>query len=774
MSPATLQRPQIDPRTRPYEPRGGALRLMRCRDRQVLMDGPAGTGKTLAILTKIDAALRRWPGARGLVVRKTRASMSQSVLVTYEEKVLPEGDPLKDGPSREHRTSYVYPNGSELVVGGMDKADRIMSTEYDIIGVVEATELTEDDWEKLTTRLRNAVMPFQQLISDCNPAGPQHWLNQRCLKGQTTRVLSRHEDNPTVTEDYLDTLRALTGARRARLYEGKWVAQEGLVYPEWGDANLIDEMPAGWQAWRKLRSIDFGFTNPFVCLWGAVDGDGRLYIYREWYRTQIIVSDHAARIKELSGDERYEATAADHDAEDRATLHRAGVLTVPARKAISPGIQAVEERIRPAGDGRPRLFLLRTALVEADPLLIEAKKPYSTEQEFGEYIWPKGQDGKPMKEVPVDDNNHGCLIAGTLVATEHGSVPIEEIRAGDKVWTRAGIRRVSESGLTNFSAPILKLQTASGEVLEGTGNHPVYVEGSGFVRLDAIRYNDVVVVSHVSTEQGICQSAWLKRSSTAGSSTVDTQMRDSLATATISGARTKGRRVGGVSCIGIYGRTSTDRFRTDATFTTKITIRRITRQKTLSALHGRNTARGTERNSASEEGGTMRPTALGCAKARSLGTARRRAGRATRVPQRQRIGRVCLYGKRLATIAIGRSEQWPVAPRTGFAAMPARLHGATGRGWTTRNGIAPAAARSLPSTSTALPETAHARVLSVADTGKSARVYNLKVDGEPEFFANGILVHNCDALRYMVMQLDGPRIRTPPPNVGRTHSTRRP
>ncbi len=30
-------------------------------------------------------------------------------------------------------------------------------------------------------------------------------------------------------------------------------------------------------------------------------------------------------------------------------------------------------------------------------------------------------------------------------------------------------------------------------------------------------------------------------------------------------------------------------------------------------------------------------------------------------------------------------------------------------------------------------------------------VYNLTVEGVPEYFANGLLVHNCDALRYAVM-----------------------
>jgi PBSX family phage terminase large subunit len=359
----------------------------------------------------------KYDGMRAAIVRKTRSSMTESVLVTFESKVMREGDPIADGASRPQRHSYIYPNKSEVVVAGMDNPAKIMSTEYDLIAVFEATELEENDWETLTTRLRNGVMPYQQILGDCNPAHPSHWLNQRCIVGKTMRLLSRHEDNPSVTASYLQTLRNLTGARRDRLYGGKWVAQEGMVYEEFNPKiHLIDSMPAGWEAWPKYRSVDFGFTNPFVCQWWALDPDGRLYMYREIYRTRRLVEDHARHIIELSEGERIIATLADHDAEDRATLAKHGVPTDPARKTISRGIQAVQARLRPAGDGKPRIFFLRNALAEVDDALVEAKLPYATDQEFENYVWPKGKDGKPEKEMPVDAYNHGMDAARYMVA----------------------------------------------------------------------------------------------------------------------------------------------------------------------------------------------------------------------------------------------------------------------------------------------------------------------------------------------------------------------
>jgi phage terminase large subunit len=197
------------------------------------------------------------------------------------------------------------------------------------------------------------------------------------------------------------------------------VSAEGTVYEFDARLHLIDPFPIP-AAWTRFRSIDFGYTNPFVCGWWALDPDGRMYLYREIYMTQRTVRQHADQIKRLERwyvnddgktpnpqRERIEATVADHDAEDRATLHECGIYTRPADKAISPGIQAVESRLAVAGDGRPRLFVVRGCLVERDEELAAAHKPVCTEQEFDVYVWPKGADGRPVKEVPVDLNNHG-------------------------------------------------------------------------------------------------------------------------------------------------------------------------------------------------------------------------------------------------------------------------------------------------------------------------------------------------------------------------------
>lgn len=409
---------------RNYEFRGDNLAVQDMTDPEILLCGPAGSGKTLAILHKINRAMWDWPGARTLIVRKVRADLAQSVLVTYERDVLGQDNPICAGVLRENRMSYRYPNGSEIVVGGMDRPGKILSSEYDIIYPAEAVQFEQGDWETFEMRNRNFVIPHQQIIADTNPGHPQHFLKQMADRGALRFLNSFHKDNPAywdlATGDWtergrkyvLGNLGRLTGVRKARYVDNKWVIAEGAVYDEFSDAiHVIDRFDIP-KEWRRFRSIDFGFTNPFTCAWYAMDEDGRLYLYREIYMSQRTVADHAKQIKALSEGERIEFTVADHDAEDRATLKQNGIPTIAAEKAISAGIQEMKNRLRIAGDGKPRLMYLRNSLVELDENLVDPEAPERhlvptcTVDEFSAYVWPKGEDGKVNKEKPVDAHNH--------------------------------------------------------------------------------------------------------------------------------------------------------------------------------------------------------------------------------------------------------------------------------------------------------------------------------------------------------------------------------
>ncbi|CAM2005762.1 NHL domain-containing protein [Acanthopleuribacter pedis] len=78
----------------------------------------------------------------------------------------------------------------------------------------------------------------------------------------------------------------------------------------------------------------------------------------------------------------------------------------------------------------------------------------------------------------------GCFVAGTLVATANGLVPIEDVQVDDQVWSY-----VERSGAVELR-PVLSLSrraadrlvdlTIDGELIQATEEHPFYVVGHGW------------------------------------------------------------------------------------------------------------------------------------------------------------------------------------------------------------------------------------------------------------------------------------------------------
>lgn len=381
------------------------------KSREILFDGPAGTGKSRAVCEKANLCAMKYPMSRILFLRKTRASMTESVLVTFEDKVLTPSSPIKSGPHRSHRQSYIYPNGSMIVLGGMDNADRIMSTEYDMICVFESTELTLDDWEKLLTRLRNGVMPYQQIIADCNPSGPTHWLKVRADDGGMNRIMSRHEDNPAVTQEYLGQLARLTGHRKDRLFKGTWTAAEGMIYDTWDAAKFVmSRKPEDMKRW--IMSIDEGFANPCAMYLYGVDGDGRVHVFREFYRTKQKEQDVVAAAKELYGLQNVEYVVVDPSAAKLiAALTDNNISTVPADNSVYEGIIACQDYIHVGDDGRPRLTV--------DPECTNFVR------EIEGYQWATGNTGIQDKPVKVNDHAMDALrYAVMYLAQTSGSMEL--------------------------------------------------------------------------------------------------------------------------------------------------------------------------------------------------------------------------------------------------------------------------------------------------------------------------------------------------------------
>ena len=412
------------------------------------------TSAALIIYTLMD----RFPGFRILVTRKTRESLTDSFLQTWEE-VVPEHHPMLRGASRNNRHSYVMANGSEMVLGGMDKPSKLYSTNYDAWYCEELFEFTEDEWQRARRALRKWSHPtlrFQLLFGSTNPDAEDHWIYTRFQEGKTQEYRSKHKDNPSLWDvqrkewkeegrAFIASLQSLKfsdeipGVLYRRLYLGEWCSASGVVWETFDrDVNVIDrpelktvrdprdtdlrfrqkqaaDLAAALGIKWFFASVDWGFTEPgSMSVWG-VDGDKRMYLVAHVYKTGHDIPAWAAWAVELYKEFNLRAIVCDPSRPDAIAsfndalgVPRDGPMRMarPANNAKTTsgagdmgGLDAVRVRYRKAGDGKPRLMYLRDSLrFGRDESLAKAKKPWQGPMEIPSYVYAQRDDGRPVRE----------------------------------------------------------------------------------------------------------------------------------------------------------------------------------------------------------------------------------------------------------------------------------------------------------------------------------------------------------------------------------------
>ena len=129
------------------------------------------------------------------------------------------------------------------------------------------------------------------------------------------------------------------------------------------------------------RALDFGFVNPFVCLWIQVDEKGIVRVIDEYVRSRATIDVHAAEIKNRTpvAEEKVAATFCDpagkgvNDVTGTSAVREMrtlGIVVRFKRSGILEGIELIRRAIR-CGDGKSSLVISPRC-----PRLIEAMECY--------------------------------------------------------------------------------------------------------------------------------------------------------------------------------------------------------------------------------------------------------------------------------------------------------------------------------------------------------------------------------------------------------------
>ena len=296
---------------------------------------------------------------------------------------------------------------------------------------------------RCTGRANNS--PYPQVMGDCNPAGPNHWIKQRSKPGGPLKLfIQMHRDNPWLCkvdpefpddetkDEYtaagkrtMSILNGYTGAMRAKALDGDWISPEGVIFKDLReDIHVLDgrgfEIP---ESWARFRSIDFGTSHCFVCQWWALDDMNVMYLYREIYMSGKNIEDHAYDINELSQGEHYLYTVADAQGRgDIDTLARHGIMCVLSEKDNRYGLQLMLERLRVNPDGTTNMYFLNNALVEPDVTLVERFHPHTTFDSLINLKYKPNLTGSHLDEEPEKKHDDGYDAAKYAVIAVDGNI----------------------------------------------------------------------------------------------------------------------------------------------------------------------------------------------------------------------------------------------------------------------------------------------------------------------------------------------------------------
>lgn len=329
-------------------------KFLSCTSEMVLYGGSAGGGKSYAQLIDALMCAINYPGSKQLVLRETFPELSRSLIMTAFE-IFP-ADQMQYN-SAEHK--WYHSNGSIIEFGYLESDESVQiyqSAEYDIIRIDEGTHMSEYRITYMKSRIRGANNFPKQMKISTNPGGIGHKFLKKLFKigieapGQEFKeyigtdengnqlyetrcfIPARVYDNEFLMKanpNYIKNLMQLPEKEKEMLLNGNWDTFDEQAFPEFDyKIHVCKSFPIP-EHWRRWRSVDNGYDDPFAWYWFAVSEQGKVYIYREFTRekgdkaTLLRYKEQAEKVTERSTyfdangiehEEKFAFTVAGHDA----------------------------------------------------------------------------------------------------------------------------------------------------------------------------------------------------------------------------------------------------------------------------------------------------------------------------------------------------------------------------------------------------------------------------------------------------------------------------
>ncbi|MEG0178421.1 MAG: phage terminase large subunit [Oscillospiraceae bacterium] len=362
--------------------------------RYVAYGGARGGGKSWAVRQKAMLLAAEYAGIRMLLLRRTFPELRENHILPLQRSL------MGLAVYKDSEKAFTFVNGSRLKFGYCDGEDDVLQyqgQEYDIIFLDEATQFSEFQFEVLTAALRGANTFPKRFYLTCNPGGVGHawvkrlFIDKRYRKSENaddyTFIAATVYDNKALTDSdigYVKMLENLPEDLRRAWLLGDWDVFEGQYFTEFRRETHVCEPFSIPKEWRKYLTMDYGL-DMLAALWIAVDNDGKAWVYRELYKTNLIISEAAREVKAcMENEEIYLALAppdlfnrrqetgrsvADIFAENGLTLNKTGNDRVPGWLSVKEWLHPIIDLESGEMAARMQIFTQCVNLIRTLPAL---------------------------------------------------------------------------------------------------------------------------------------------------------------------------------------------------------------------------------------------------------------------------------------------------------------------------------------------------------------------------------------------------------------------
>ena len=360
-----------------------------------ICDGAVRSGNTLFMsVSFVTWAFSAFSDCSFALCGKTIASLKRNVVTVILPVLRELGFECTEKHSKNLvEISYRGVTNRFYLFGGKDEGSAALIQGMTLAGVL-LDEVTLMPRSFVEQALARCSVDGSKLWFNCNPEHPMHWFHEEWVKKHDEKnCLYLHftmKDNPSLSPKMIKRYESLySGAFYERFVLGRWVAVDGLVYPDAAKGKYTVTPPVT-EFEKYYISCDYGTVNPTsMGLWGLHNG--------VWYRadeyyfnsreegTHKTDEEYYNELEALADRKNVTAVIVDPSAASFIEcICRHGKFTViPAKNDVTDGIRKVQGAFR---DGKIRI----------SPACKNAAK------EFSLYRWDEGAN----KDTPKKEHDH--------------------------------------------------------------------------------------------------------------------------------------------------------------------------------------------------------------------------------------------------------------------------------------------------------------------------------------------------------------------------------